>query len=134
MRDFLEPDVQGRRAVAVAPVHVIPHARRPLGQHLEGVPARLLHGVEDLVDIGERHVLVEQVAHGIHEDHLRRADGERLFQAMRAQGQVEAFLIGMARHAPEPLREPLRIAVVAARADLRAARHRVPRQVRPFDL
>ena len=33
-----------------------------------------------------------------------------------------------------PLCHPLGVAVLAARADLRAARHRVPRRVRPFDV
>lgn len=39
----------------------------------------------------------------------------------------------MVRHPPESLREPLRVAIVAASTDLRAARNWVPRCIGPFD-
>ena len=45
----------------------------------------------------------------------------------------EALRDGVARDAPEALGEPLGVAVLAARADLAAPRHRVPSRVAPLD-
>jgi len=120
--------------VGVTPVDKIPHARASLGEHLENVPVGTLHRVEHLFDKLPRHFLVEEVAHGVDENHPRFAPLKGLLKALRAQRQVEAALEGMAGHTAESFGEPLGVAAIAPGADLRAARHRVPRRVGPFDL
>ena len=47
--------------------------------------------------------------------------------------KVEAGFERVAGRSTKPLRKPLGIAIVAACADLRAARHRIPRRVSPLD-
>src|SRR4051812_1246604 len=76
---------------------------------------------------------MEQVAHRVHEDHSRLGPAQRIRELLRDQPNIETLLEWMSLHAPEPLGESLRIAVLAARADLRAPAHRVPRCVGPFD-
>lgn len=117
----------------VAVVHEVAHARASLRQHLVDVPVRRLHGVEHPLDVFPRHVLVKEVAHGVDEDEARATPALRLLHARRAKGEVEPLLVGMSDDAPEPLREPLGIAVVAPGAELGAARHRVPGALRPLD-
>jgi hypothetical protein len=78
-------------------------------------------------------VLVEEVAHRVHEDHPRPAPAQRLLQPRRPEPQVEALFIRVAGDTAEALREGLGVAVRAARRDLRAARDRVPGRLGPFD-
>ena len=87
----------------------------------------------DPLDVVVGNVLVEQVAHRVDEDHLRRAPPQRLRELLRDEPQIEALLVRMAWHAAEPLGERLGVAVLAAGADLRAAADRVPRRVGPLD-
>lgn len=128
-----EPDVGGHGRVDITLVDVITHARRAFGEDLEGVPVRCFHGGEHLVHVIEGHALVEQVAHGVDENHARLFPRKRLFETGRSKRQVEPRLERVALHAAKPFREPFRIAVVATRADFRAARDRIPRRVGPFD-
>ena len=127
------PDMRGRRALPVSAPQVCPHERAAFREHLEHMPVGGLHGVEDAVDEIGRDLLVEQVAHRIDEDPPRPFPRKRLGQPLRAPREVESVLEGMAGRAAKPLREALGVAVVAAARDLRAARHRVPRRVRPLD-
>ena len=89
----------------------------------------MFHGVEYLVD-----VLVEEVAHRVHENHPRLLPKHRLPQPRRPKRQIEALLIGVPRNAAPTFCEALGIAIVASRTNFGAARHRVPRRVRPFDV
>ena len=110
------------------------HERAALGEHLEDVPIGRFHGVEDAVDERAGDLLMEQVAHGVDEDHAGPLPGKRLRQPFGAQGEVEAVLEGMARHAAEALGQALGVAVVAAACDLGATGDGVPGRVGPFDL
>jgi len=125
--------MRGRFVFAVSLVDVAAHEGTAFGQHLESVPMRFFHGVENLVDIVGRNVLVEQVAHGVDEDHLRLADRKGLFQAAGPKRKIETRFERVIGHASEAFGKPFGIAVVAAGADLGAARYRVPRHVGPFD-
>ena len=104
-----------------------------LRQDLEGVVAGLGHHGEDLLDELERDVRVEEVAHRVHEDHPRPAPPQRLPKPMRPEPEIEALLVGVVRYAAPALSERLGVAVGAARGNLRAPGHGVPRCFRPFD-
>jgi len=56
----------------------------------------------------------------------------RLFQALRAQCQIEAGLERVPARSPESFREAFGVAMIAAGADLRAARDWIPRRVCPL--
>ena len=67
-------------------------------------------------DVLVGNVLVEEVAHRVDEDHPRPPPAERLLEPLGPEPEVEALLVGVARHAAEPLGERLGVAVGAARA------------------
>ena len=69
------------------------HSGRPLGQHLEGVPVGPFHHATNSLDIVVRHILVKEVAHGVHEDHLRCLPPQRLRQFPRHQSKIEPLLV-----------------------------------------
>ena len=48
---------------------------------------------------------MEQIAHGVHEHHLRSGPKERFSQFFRNQTQIEALLVGVARHAAKSFGE-----------------------------
>ncbi len=129
-----QPDV-ARDGFAVVPLSdMVAHERTALGQHLIDVPVRMFHGVEHLVDVCALDVLVEEVAHRVHENHPRLLPKHWLPQPRRPKRQIEALLIGVPRNAAPTFCETLGLAIVASRTDFGAARHRVPRRVRPFDV
>ncbi|CAD5253920.1 hypothetical protein BOSE21B_100047 [Bosea sp. 21B] len=97
------------------------------------MPIRQFHGVEHFRDETVRHILVEQVGHRVHEDHLRLPPTEWLLQAFGPERQIESVFERVSRHAAKALREPFRVAVIAAGTDLRAPGDRVPRSVGPLD-
>src|SRR5262249_55598734 len=76
---------------------------------------------------------VEQIAHGIDEDHPRFVPAQRISEFLWDQPEIESPFVGMALDATEPLSEGLGITVLAPRADLRAATDRIPRRIRPFN-
>ena len=127
------PDVAGRGAVGVPAPQVAQHEWASLGQHLVGVPVRRPHRVEHPVDEPAVHILVEQVAHGVHEDHARLPPSQRLVEARRPFVEVEALLVGVPLDAAPALCEPLRVAEVAPARDFGAPGDRVPGRVGPFD-
>ena len=57
----------------------------PLSEHLECVPLRRRHDVEDALDELERHDLVEEVAHRVDEDHPRASPPQRLLETARRE-------------------------------------------------
>ena len=125
----------GRPAANCSPcLEHVPQSGRSLGQNLVGVPVRSLHDVADGLDVVVGHVLVEEVAHRVDEDHFRRLPPQRLRQLFRHEPEVKSLLVRMPGHAPEPLGERLGVAVVAAGRDLGAAADGIPRRVGPFDL
>jgi len=77
---------------------------------------------------------MEEVAHRVHEDPARRRPTDRVAELLRYEPEIEAELKRMTFYAAETFGERLGVAMLAARADLRAAAHRIPRGIRPFDL
>ena len=110
-----------------------PHANVALCEDLIGVPVGAPHYVTNRGDVRGRHVLVEQVAHRVDEYSARPTPTKRFVEFLGDETQVEALLEGMARHTPETFRECLRVAELAARADLGAPTDRVPGSVGPLD-
>lgn len=92
------------------------------------------HYRKNLVDELVRNILVEQVAHRVHEHTPWLAPFERLGQFLRHQPQVEPLLVRMPRHAAPALSKRLGVAMRATRTYLRAATDRVPGGIGPFDL
>src|SRR5579864_5717917 len=129
-----KPNMRWRRSFCVTRVDVVAKTRAAFRQNLEFVPVRLFHGVENAIDELEGDFLVEEIAHRIDEDHLWFAPPQRLIQPLWTKLEVEAIFKGVSGDPAEPLREALGVAVIAASADFRATRHRVPRRVGPFDL
>jgi hypothetical protein len=104
-----------------------------LGQDLKRVPMGLSHDLEDLLEVGVRNTLVEEVAHRVDEDHSRPRPLQWLLQPLRPELQREALLVGVSRDPAPALGERLRVAVRAARRNLVATRHRVPGRLSPLD-
>ena len=103
------------------------------GQDLEAVPVRPGHDIEHALDVGERHAVVEQIAHRVDEHGLRLLPPEWQLQHVRLQCRQEtAGVVGLA-HGLQSRGHALGVAVLAARTDLGAARHGVPRGFGPFD-
>ena len=61
--------MRGCFTIRVSLVEEFAQKRTALREHLVDVPVGLLHRIEYLRDMADRDLLVEQVAHGIHEDH-----------------------------------------------------------------
>ena len=97
------------------------------------MPVSLLHGIEYLVDECAVDVLMEEVAHRVHEDHARLFPKYGLLQSRRPECQVKTLLVGVSDNPAPALCEALGVAVVTTRTYLGAARHRVPGCVGPFD-
>src|SRR3990172_11254452 len=97
------------------------------------MPVRFLHRVEDARDEPRWNVLVEEVAHRVHEYAAGPLPQTRLLQAFRPEPQVEPELEGVSLNTTKAFRKPLGVAVVATAADLRAARHGIPGCVGPLD-
>ena len=88
---------------------------------------------EHLVDVGVRHLLMEQVRHGIDKVDGRLLALQRLLQFLWAQAEAKAVLVAGRAHGLQATRHVLGIAVFAARRHLGATHHRVPGHFRPFD-
>ena len=69
------------------------------GEDLKGVLLRGDHHLEYPLHVRKRDALVEEVAHGVDEDHARPTPTQRLFQALGPQTKVEALLVVVARDA-----------------------------------
>ena len=90
----------------------VPQPLGPLGQDLIGVPVRRPHHLDDGFDVIVRHVLMEEVAHRVDEDHLRCRPAERLGELLGHEAQVESLLVRVVRDAPESLGERLGVAML----------------------
>ena len=97
------------------------------------MPVGPTHHVEDLEDEFIRHSAVKKVAHRVHENGLRFFPLERKFQGALVEGRDEAIRVIRLAHRLESQSHPFRVAMLATRADLRAARERVPRGFRPLN-
>src|SRR6185437_1821506 len=97
------------------------------------MPIRRDHHLRDGHDVFVGDRVMKEIAHGIDENHFGVAPAERLRELFGHESQIETLLVGMTFNAAKALGERLSVAMFAARADLRAAAHRVPCGVCPFD-
>ena len=126
---YSHPDIRmpGQRAREVR------EAFMPLCEDLKRMPLGAAHHVEDVLHKLVGDVLVEQVAHRVHEDHPRPLPTQRLVEPFRPEPKVESLLVGVTRDTAPSLGECFGVAVGAARRDLVAACDRVPGGLGPFD-
>jgi hypothetical protein len=80
-----------------------------------------------------RYSFVEEIAHGVHEDHLGISPPKRLRKLLRNHPEVETLLERMTLNTSEALGESLGIAMLTTGADLGAAANWIPRSISPFD-
>ena len=97
------------------------------------MPARAVHHVENGLDETGRHRLVKQIGHGVDEDEARFLPPQWFIERGFVSGEGEPVTVFLDSHALEPSRHSLGVAVLASGADLRAAGHRVPGHLGPFD-
>jgi hypothetical protein len=85
------PNMRGRLSGPVSGLQIAGQQGASFRQHLKDMPIRPLHRVEDLINEVARHFLMEQVAHRVDEDRSRAFPGQRLFQALMTQDQIEVL-------------------------------------------
>lgn len=105
----------------------------PLGQNLVDMPACPVHDIKNLHDEGLGSMDMEQVAHGVHENHLRLFPAERQIDRVRVDSQLEAVAVVGRAHGMKPAGHSFGIAVPASGADFRAAGDGVPGAFGPFN-
>lgn len=97
------------------------------------MPVRRQHHAADLLDVVVRHLVVEEVAHRIHENLLGRRPPDGVAQFFGHQAQIETELEGMSFHATESLGQGLGVAMLTPWADFSAAPDWVPSGICPLD-
>ena len=128
------PDVRFARRKREVVRQEVSEALRALGEDLEGVVAGFDHGAGDADDVLGGDILVEEVAHGVDEDHARPPPPQGLVELLGDEAEVESLLVGMPWNAAEPFGEDLSVAIGAARTHLGASADGVPGGVGPFDV
>ena len=97
------------------------------------MPVGQFHNLENALNIGKRNFSVEQIAHAVDENGLRVFPSQRQFQHVFLERQFETGGVVALPHCLQSLREALRVAVLAAGADFRAAGNGIPRELGPFN-
>ena len=110
------------------------HPLRSFCEKLEDVVVGFDHYIKDSLDVLIRHFLVEEVGHGIHENHLRFSPTERHFQPLGPELQIKPLFIRVIQHTAEPFGKRLGVTVLAPRTDFRAAGNGIPGGIGPFDM
>lgn len=104
-----------------------------LREDLIGVPVCFGHDLGDVDDITVVDEVMEEVAHGVDENHFGLAPAERFREFFGNEARIEALFVGMAFDAAETLGKSFGVAVFAAGTDFGAAADRIPGCVSPFD-
>jgi hypothetical protein len=97
-----------------------------LGEDLKSVLTRGGHSREDLMNVGLGDVFMEKIRHAVHEHHSWSSPSQRDSEAFWPELQIESMLVRMSGHPSEPFSESFGVAMSTARADLCAARDRIP--------
>ena len=97
------------------------------------MPACSHHHFSNGADVVVRNVGVKEIAHGIHEDHLRGAPFQGVCELLRDEAKIKAKLVRMTRRPAKTFRECLGIAVTASGTDLRTPANRVPGGIGPLN-
>lgn len=105
----------------------------PFRENLENQVRIVVHHSENLLDELQADILVEQIAHRVHENHRgfvpRVGNGERRLVLT----ELETVLVFFDPHRLQTPRHDLRVAEFAPCGNLVAARGRIPREFGPFD-
>jgi hypothetical protein len=104
-----------------------------LGQNLVGVPVSLDHNPDDILYIRIGHIILEQVAHAVHEDGTGARPLKGLDQFLGNEAKIEALPVWMSLNPTKPLSESLCVAVLAAWTDFSATAKGIPSRVGPLD-
>jgi hypothetical protein len=80
---YTPPDVRQAGELMQRSTQKVSHPLGPFRQHLKRVVLRLTHDIANLADLFERKILMEHIAHRVHEDHHRRSPPQRVFQGLR---------------------------------------------------
>lgn len=104
-----------------------------LGEDLILMPIGAHHDIEDFLDVIVGDFVVEEVAHRVDEDDLGFLPAQWDFEGLGLQRDGKSIAIGRLSHRLQPARHALRIAMLAAGADLGTASDRVPGGFGPFD-
>ncbi len=105
---------------------------RPLREDLERMPRGLFHGAENPSDEAEGNLLVEKVAHAVHEDRPGLLPSHGKVKTLRPEPKIKPLFEVVTGNSTPTLCKDLGIATLATRADLRAARHRIPGRIGPL--
>ena len=104
-----------------------------LGQYLKIVPGCAVHDLKDRLDVFIRDLFVKQVAHAVDENAPGLTPLQRQLQQVLMQTQTKAVPVTSVAHGRKAQSEALRVAILAARTDLRATGDRIPGGIRPLD-
>src|SRR5579863_8483329 len=97
------------------------------------MPRGISHDIEYALDVIHGNVIVEQIAHGVYENTPRLTPSQREMEHLRLKSQPEAVRIVALTHCLKTARHPLRVAIFASRANLRAAGYWIPGSISPFN-
>jgi hypothetical protein len=109
------------------------HATWALRKHLELVPRRRAHDIEDLIYELGWHGAVEEIAHAVDEDPPRALPLEREAKGLWMQRNPETIAVALGSHSLKAKREPLRVAVLAAGRDFGTSGDGIPGGVSPLN-
>jgi hypothetical protein len=109
------------------------HPIGPLGEDLIGMLRRLRHNSEGALDEVEWDVLVKEITHAVDKDSARCPPAAREVEELLMERQSEPVPIPGHAHRLQSVGERVRVAMIAAWADMSASRHKVPGSVRPLD-
>src|SRR5688500_17927619 len=102
-------------------------------EYLIGMPICSFHNICYGRDVLHRYIVVEEITHGVDEDHAGFGPSQWFGQFLGDQPQIKSLLVGMSGYAAKPFRKRLRVAMLAAWTNLGATADRVPCCVRPLD-
>ncbi len=90
------------------------------------MPVGQRHHFTNLFDVFVRHALMKQVAHRIHKYHAWICPLQRICQSFWGCAEVESQFVRVSFYTPKSFGEGLGIAMLAPRAEFRAATNGVP--------
>lgn len=92
------------------------------------------HDIENGFDERRGHRFVKEIRHGVDEHNPWSSPSQRLLEQRLVQRYCESSHVLADSHRTKPRSHPLRVAVLAALADLGTTRYGVPSYLCPFDL
>lgn len=102
-------------------------------QDLKDMPMSCRHNFEDPSQVGKRHFVMEQVAHGIHENQSGLLPCQWLIDYIWLKSKLESIAIARLSHRLQSFGHSFRVAMLATGTYLRATRYGVPSSVSPLD-